>query len=151
MGARYTELEPKATNNSDNTYENWNAIGALRLTYKLETGYIGLDFQQDLQNTAEGDQVNVRRVILRLSRNFSERMGIYLNGRYIHTEDEGEFDDKKTEFMSGRAEIFYNMTKNHIIFIAYDYSQEDRKDIDNAPQIERNRIWAGLRLNFPMQ
>jgi predicted porin len=147
LGARYTEFERKET---DTTDESWGGIGTLQLKYKLETGYIRLDIQQDLQNTAEGDQVDVRKVILRLSRNFSERMGIFLIGRYFHTEDEGEFDDNTTEFISGRAEIFYNMTKNHIIFVAYDYSQEDLKDVDNVPKTERNRIWAGIRLNFPM-
>ena len=40
-----------------------------------------------------------------------------------------------------------------MIFIAYEYSNDDVKndaDTEDLPQAERNRIWAGIRLSFPI-
>lgn len=147
-GARYTEIERKATNESE---ENWNAIGGLQLNYDFETSNIVLDFQRNLKTTADGNQANVTRMIARLRWHLTERFGTEIRGGYYLTETEGVNTDNTTEHMKAGAELFYNLTENHNIFAAYDYSQHYQKDIPVDPRAERNRILAGIRLNFPVQ
>jgi hypothetical protein len=98
-------------------------------------------------------------VIARLNWYFTERMGLGLEGRYYYTQNEEEADDETTEFFQGRPELFYHLTENHIFFIAYEYSLEYQPDLEPAPDdpdqnpersTERSRIWAGIRLNFPI-
>lgn len=147
VGARYTEFEDK---NTDEEEETWNGLGSLKMKYDFETGYFSVDLLHDLRNTADGNQVNVSRVIMQLKWYFTERMGWELDGRYYYTVTEGNINDDSTEFIRVGPELFYQLTENHLVFIAYEYSQEDQKDVDIDPRSERNRIWAGVRLNFPL-
>lgn len=152
-GARFTEFEYL---NSDNTDEVWGGLGTLQLNYDLLTGSFMLDLNHDLQNTAAGDQVNVTRIWAQLKWKFSERFGMVLNGRYYITQDEEDeatagSDDDSSQFYKVDLTLLYNLTENHIVFIAYEYSQDYLDNIDEDPRSERNRAWAGVRLNFPMQ
>ena len=154
VGTRYTEHERIETDGANNRTvleeETWNVLGELKLRYTFETGDLFLDFKHDLGNTANGEQVNVTRIITRLRWDFSERMGLELGGRYYYTQTEGDINDDTTDFIQIKPELYYNLTEEHLLFIAYEYSQEDQNDIENEPRAERNRIWAGIRLNFPM-
>lgn len=147
LGARYTELEKVGT---DKTVDDWGALGNLKFIYDFETARFSIDFQQDLTNAADGDQVDVSRVILSLRWNFTERMGLELNGRYYYSKSEGEDDDDNREYVQAGSELFYHLTKNHLVFVAYEYSQEDEENIAVEPRAERNRVWAGIKLNFPL-
>ena len=73
-----------------------------------------------------------------------------LRGRYVYAKNEGENNTDTTEYYQVGPEIFYNLTENHVIFIAYDYAQDYQKDLQVDPRAERNRIWAGVSLNFPI-
>lgn len=147
VGARYTEHENL---NNGSTDESWNGVGDLQLSYNFETGKLILDFRHNLENTAGGDQVNVTRLVARLRWNFTERVGMELRGRYVYAKNEGENNTDTTEYYQVGPEIFYNLTENHVIFIAYDYAQDYQKDLQVDPRAERNRIWAGVSLNFPI-
>jgi hypothetical protein len=146
-GARYTEHEDQDTGSTD---ESWKGLGSLEFKYDFETGTLGVDFEHDLRNTADGDQVNVTSVHTRLRLNFTERTGTELNGRYIYTKNDRDVDAYSTDYYQVGAKLFYYLTENHLIFIAYDYSQDYDEHYDNDPRAERNRIWAGISLNFPM-
>jgi hypothetical protein len=147
IGVRYTEHELAENSETD---KQWNGTGDLQLEYKFETGLFHTEFKHGLRNTADGNQVNVTRVIARLRWNFTERTGIQLNGRYYYSKTEGETDDDKREYYQVGPQLFYHLTENHIIFIAYDYAQDYRKDLSIDPRIDRQRFWAGVNLNFPM-
>ena len=146
-GARYTEHEQAG---SSETEKKWNGIGDLKLKYKYETGEFNTELQHDLRTTADGNQVNLTRVFASLKWNFTERMGIKLNGRYYYTVTEGETSKDKREYYLVGPQLFYNLTENHIIFIAYDYAQDYQKDLTVEPRVDRQRIMAGISLNFPM-
>jgi hypothetical protein len=151
VGSRYTEHEQIDTDSMGVTEEeNWSTIAELKLRYAYETGDLFMDFEHDLQNTADGEQVNVTKIITRLRWDFKERIGLELEGRYYYTLTEGSVDDDATEYMLFKPELYYNLTEEHVLFIAYEYSQEDQTDVENEPRAERNRIWAGIKLNFPM-
>ncbi len=147
VGARHTEHEQVATGE---TNDSWNGLGALRLNYDFETGSLMIDFQHDLRNTADGNQANVSRLITRLRWYFTERIGLDLNGRYYNTRTEGENNNDTREYIQAGSDLFYNLTENHAVFIAYEYSQDYQENIEDEPRAERNRIWAGIRLSFPM-
>jgi len=147
-GARFTEIERKATRESK---ENWNAIGGLQLDYDFERGVMALDFQRNLRTTADGNQANVTRMIASLRWHFTERFGTTLKGGYYITKTEGVDIENTTEYFRAGAELFYKMTENHDIFAGYNYSQNYRKDAPVDPRVEKNRILAGIRLNFPIQ
>ncbi len=147
IGARYTELEQKDTKEKDT---GWNGLASLILNYKFETGNLMVDFERNLQNTAAGDQVDVTRVTPRLRWNLTERFGVQLNGSYYITKTEGNQNSHTTEYLTAGSDLLYNLTENYVIFIGYEYSQEYQKDIQPDPRAERNRIWAGLRFDFPM-
>jgi hypothetical protein len=147
VGARYTELERAGANDTE---DSWNAIAQIGLNYDYETGVFSLDIQRDLRNTANGNQVNVTRVVARLRLNFTERLALELNGRYYYTDNEGDSTDRTTQFYTAGSELFYNLTEDHRLVIGYEYSQDDLDDVQNEPRAERNKIWAGISLNFPM-
>jgi hypothetical protein len=147
VGARYTELELAGSNDTEN---GWNTLAQIGLNYDFETGEIMFDILRDLQNTANGNQVNVTRVMTRLRFNLSERIALELNGRYYHTDDEGERTDRTTQLYRAGAELFYNLTEDHRIVVGYEYSRDKRDDIEDEPDAERNKIWAGVIFNFPM-
>ena len=148
IGARYTEYDNLATGDSEN---NWGGLGSLQLNYDFETGALKLDFRHDLQNTAAGNQVNLTRLIARLRWYFTERVGTELIGRYYYTKNEGEDTNDSQQFYQGEVSLFYHFTENHIVFIAYQYSQDHLEDnIQEEPRAEQNMIWAGVSLNFPM-
>lgn len=148
FGLRFTEIEDQDTGETDQT---WNGLGALRLKYDFETGNLTVDLHHDLRNTADGGQVNVTRVSSQLQWNFTERMGLELNGKYFYTQDEGENSDDTSQFFKVGTKLYYSLTENHRVFIAYDFSQ-DRQEENNLdePDAERNRFWAGISFNFPM-
>jgi hypothetical protein len=150
VGVRYSEFEYVK---SDKTDEVWGGLGTLQLNYDFLTGSFMLDLNHNLQNTASGNQANVSRLWARLKWEFSQRLGMVLNGRYYYTQDEEEedVDDDSSQFYKLDATLLYHLTENHFIFIAYEYSQDKLDNVDNDPRSERNRAWAGIRFNFPMQ
>lgn len=147
VGARYTEHE--RSDNSE-TEKKWNGIGDLKLEYKFETGAFNTEFKHDLRTSADGNQVNLTKVIASLRWNFTERAGIRLNGRYYYSETEGETDEDKREYFQVGPQLYYHLTKHHLIFLAYDYAQDYQKERTIEPRADRQRIWAGVSLNFPM-
>ena len=146
-GVRYTEIKDLETGETD---ENWGGLGNLKLNYDFQTGSVLLDFERNLENTADGNQVDVSKVGLGLRWNFSQRTGMELKGRYYYTTTEGKTSDDTTEYFEAGPNLFYKLTENHKIFIAYDYSHEKYKDAPNSPNVDRQRVWAGISLNFPM-
>jgi len=147
-GARYTEHESSL---DDETERNWGGLADLKITYFFQTASFSIEIRHDLRNTAEGALVEVTRVMPRWIWNFTERAGMVLEGWYYYTDGEESAFEETTEYYRGGAELFYNLTKNHSIFVAYDYSQNYWHDIEDEPRAERNRIWAGIRLKFPIQ
>jgi hypothetical protein len=146
VGVRYTELEKSGTSEM---IENWNGLGSIVVAYDFERGRLTFDIEHDLRNSANGDQVNVSRAIIGLRFNLTERMALNLNGGYYYTQNEDTDEDSESEFMRAGSELSYKITIDHEVFISYRYSQDDQKDSDE-PSAERNRVWAGIRLNFPM-
>lgn len=144
IAARWTELENIETGEKN---DSTGVKGDLKFKYGFETGSLAIDLNQNLTYTANGEQVDVSRVILTLKWNFTERMGMKLKGRYYHTRDENEGGDNSSEFMQAGSELFYNLTENHNVFIAYQYARDDNDNSDT--QAERNRVWAGINFNFP--
>lgn len=147
VGARLTEHERLDTGETE---DQWGALGALKFNYAFETGNLNVDFLRDLKTTASGEQADVSRVSLRLRWRFTERLGADLVGRYYYTKNEGQVDDNTTELIRAGPGLNYNLTENHVLYIAYEYSQETLKDVVNEPTAERNQIWAGLRFNFSL-
>ncbi len=147
LGVRYTDYENLETGQTD---ENWGGVGALECNYDFETGNLMINFERDLKNTAGGDQAEVTQVNLRLRWYFTARLGAELHGGYYYTVTEGEINDDTTEFIKAGPYIYYHLTQNHDFFVAYEYSQEYRKDVVGEPRAERNRAWAGIRLTFPL-
>lgn len=147
VGVRYTEDELLATGEEEN---NWGGLGNLILNYIFETGDLKLDIYHDLLNTANGDLVNVSRVLADLRWYFTERLGVLLRGRYYYTRTEGEDDNTDTQYIEAGPDIFYHLTREHIFFVGYQYSQDYQNDLDTDKRAERNRIWAGFRFNFPL-
>jgi hypothetical protein len=149
IGPRYTELEQLNTGDTD---KSWSGIGNLIMGYNFETALLTIDLQRDLESTANGDQADVSRAIVSLRWDLAERYGTELNGSYYYTKTEGKNIDENTQYVQGGVKLFYKLTEDHNLFIAYDYSQEE---VDNASEqttrAERNQIWAGIRLSFPVE
>jgi hypothetical protein len=146
-GVRYTEHEQAG---STETEDKWNGIADLKLEYKFETGTFKTEFQHDLRTTADGDQVNLTKVIAILRWNFTERAGIQLTGRYYYTVTEGATEKDKREYYQAGPQLFYHLTENHFIFIAYSYAADYQKNLAIDPRVDRQRYWAGISLNFPI-
>ena len=80
----------------------------------------------------------------------SERFGIRFYGAGYYTDTESnEANDEKTVYFEVKPSLYYLLTENHYLELAYQYQNKKELDRPGNPATQRNRAWLGIVLQFP--
>jgi hypothetical protein len=146
VGPRYTTLQ--TVNGDENS--NFGGVGAIGLTKKGETFKGSIHYSHDLSPTAEGEIINLDRLLVSADKLMTERLGIRFAAKAFHSNRENNDtpNDKVITFELIPA-LYYMLTENHFVELAYDYRNERELDKPGNPVTQRNQVWLGLQLRFP--
>ena len=125
-------------------------MGKVALVKVGETFSGSIRYSHDLHPTTEGEIVNVDRLWIFADKRMTERLGIRFTGYtwYSNRENNDEPNDKVISFELNPV-LYYMLTENHLIELAYDYRNERELDEPGNPVTQRNQVWLGLQLRFP--
>ncbi len=147
IGLRYTEETFK---NSDQKDDNWGGTADIRLRRRAETNVINIGLKQNLQTTSTGSSANVTRLYWDARQRLSERLVFELGGYfYITRDDDDSFSDVDTVFFDISPALRYLLTENHSVKLAYNYTTEHDRSLDNDRDRDRNRVWIMFEFGFP--
>jgi hypothetical protein len=149
LGARYTESTVKATDRQDS---NWNGVANIRLTRRGETNTTELGFRQNLRTSSDGFPVNESRFNWKFQQELSERLLFRLKGSFYIIQEDGdsEFDEDKIYF-DIIPSLNYLLTENHSVSLAYGYTIDYNRALDDNRDTQRNRIWLLFEFGFPQK
>lgn len=149
LGVRYTE-ETLERNNQQNN--NWNGASGIRFFRRGETNMLNIGFRQSLQTSSAGFPVNESRIDGEFQQKISERFLFKIKGYAYVTKENGnsEFDEDTTYF-DIIPSLNYLITENHSVSLAYGYTIEHDRTLDDNPNTQRNRIWIAFEFGFPQK
>jgi hypothetical protein len=147
-GGRYTSVEEE---NGDKN-SNFGGVGNTGLTKRGETFSGEIRYSRDLRSTAEGEIINVDRLLLFADKRITERFGARFRGNayYSNRENDDAPNDKIVSFELIPA-IYYRLTENHLLELTYSYRNQRELDEPGNPVTQRNQVWLGLVFNFPQK
>ncbi len=146
VGARYTEIED--VNGKDD--QNWGYLGLLGMRKWGETYSTRIELMRDIRVNTDAEIVEVNRLLIIADKRFLERMGLRFRGAAYLTETESSnAEDEKTTFFELQPTLYYMLTENHSIELAYTYQNEKEHDKPGNPVTQRNSVFLGFRLKFP--
>ena len=147
VGGRYTDIEDKRTNDKNS---DWGGIGliALRKTGETFSGQIG--YSRDLGVTTDGEIIEVDRLFISGDKRITERFGFRFRGNAYHstTENKDTPNDKVISFELNPA-LYYRLTENHSVQLAYNYRNEKELDEPGNPVTDRNMVTLSFNFLFP--
>jgi len=149
IGLRYTEENFK---NSGQKNDDWGATANIRLRRLGETNRMDVGFRQDIQTASDGGAVNVSKLYWNIRQSLSERFAFGLGGdSYITREDGDSFSDIDTVFFNIYPSLIYLLTENHSVILAYNYTIDHDRSLDDNRDTERNRVWINFEFGFPQK
>jgi hypothetical protein len=145
-GARYTDID----NDDGSSNGNWGYLGRVGLEKKTEAFSGRILAERDIRANNDAEIVEVNRLILRADKRLRERFGFrfYGSGYYTDTEH-NEAKNEKTVYFELKPSLYYLLTENHYLELAYQYQNERELDRPGNPVTQRNRAWLGIVLQFP--
>ena len=148
-GPRYTATE----DNAGVTEWGWGWTADVSLTKTWETGSVSLGYSRDLQYTGEAENVEVDRFSLTANKMMTQKFGVRLSGSLYFTKstDESNTQDRDVRYYIISPSLFYNITQNHSLELAYSYANEFDKELTNDRERDRNMVWLALNFNFPQK
>jgi hypothetical protein len=147
IGLRYTEETFKNSGQKD---DNWNGTFDVRLRRRGETNVINIGLRQNSQTASTGSSANVTRLYWDARQRLSERFVFELDGDfYITRDDDDSFSDVDTVFFDISPALRYLLTENHSVSLAYNFTTEHDRSLDNDRDRERNRVWIVFEFGFP--
>ena len=144
-GARYTRIDRKDKNNTDN---NWGAVGRIDLSKIGETFIGNLGYSHDISSNTEGEIIDVDRLYLNLDKKFFERFGSRFNGSVYYSRKESG-DKEKVRYFVLTPSLYYMLTQEHSLELFYSYDNKVEMDEPGNPETQRNRVWMSLNFKFP--
>jgi hypothetical protein len=145
VGARYTSIDRKDNDNTDN---NWGGIAKIDLKKIGETFIGNVGYSHDIRSDTEGEIIEVDRLYLNLDKKITERFGFKFAGSAYYSEEESGDKDKIRYFILTPS-LYYMLTTYHSLELFYSYQNEVEMDEPGNPQTQRNRVWLSLTLEFP--
>jgi len=147
IGVQYTEETFKNGDEDDNS---WGGTADIWLTKRGEASVLDIGFNQDLGTASSGRSVNVSRFFCRWSQSITERLFFDLKGDfYITDEDDySGFDDAEL-FLDVIPSLRYRMTEDHAVRLAYSYTIDYDRSLEDDRDKQRNRVWIMFEFGFP--
>lgn len=146
VGGRYTDIEEQ---NGDSN-SNFGFVGDIGLEKEGETFSGLIRYSRDLRSTSEGEIINVDRLQIRLEKLLSERFGFKFDGNGYHsTRENDDANDDKTVSFDLNPALYYLLTENHTVELAYSYRRQYELDEPGNPTRQRNRVELSFNFEFP--
>jgi hypothetical protein len=145
VGARYTSIDRKDKNNTDN---NWGAVGRIDLSKIGETFIGNAGYSHDIRSNTEGEIIEVDRLYLNLDKKIFERLGSRFSSSIYYSRKESG-DKEKVRYFILTPSLYYMLTQDHSIELFYSYDNKVEMDEPGNPETQRNRVWMSLNLQFP--
>lgn len=147
FGGQYSE---QTFNNSGQKEDNWNWFGDVRVRIRGESNIIKAGFRQDLNTASDGEAVNVSRLYFDAKQLLSQRFVFEVDGDfYVTRQNDESLSDVDEIYFDITPSFRYLLTENHSIRLAYNYTIEHDRRLDEDKDIERNRVWVSLEFRFP--
>ena len=145
VGARYTRIDRKDENNTDN---DWGGIGRIEIAKKGETFFGNVGYSHDIRASSQGEIIQVDKLYLSIDKRIYERFGFKFDGSGYYSKNESGDKDKVRYFVLTPS-IYYMLTENHLLELFYSYQNQVEMDEPGNPNYQRNRVWLNLKLEFP--
>jgi len=152
-GGRYTET--RYEDERDNGYsDGFNADIQLKNTGETNRSLIG--YRRDLRTRASGTEIEVDKFYCRMDQLITERFGVGFDGKLYFTREEDDDNDTNNNdedsvYFTVEPSLFYKITEQHLLRLAYAYAREDDDARDNDQVKDRHKVWLSLSFNFPKQ
>jgi hypothetical protein len=149
VGARYTDIDESNNNNND---DSLGYFGQAVLSKTTETFLGEIGVTRDLRANSDGQVIVVNRFYLRGDKSLLERLGVRFYGAAYQSDTESDdANGDKTRFFELRPTLYYMLTENHSLLLAYEYQNQKEFDEPGDPVTERNRGWLGFEFKFPQK
>ena len=145
VGARYTKIDNKDSNDSDN---NWGGVGKIDIKKIGETFIGNIGYSHDIGSNTQGEIIEVDRLYLNLDKKIYERFGLKFYGSGYYSRKESG-DKEKVRYFNLTPSLYYMLTIYHSLELSYSYQNEVEMDEPGNPETLRNRVWLSLNLSFP--
>jgi hypothetical protein len=145
VGARYTKIDRKDRNDTDN---NWGGVGKINFTKKGETFFGNVGYLHDIRSNTEGEIIEVDRLSLNLDKKVLERFGLKFDGSAYYSRKESGNKDK-VRYFALTPSLYYMLTQEHSLELFYSYQNQVELDEPGNPETQRNRVWITLKLKLP--
>ncbi|MCD6271338.1 MAG: hypothetical protein J7K30_00485 [Deltaproteobacteria bacterium] len=151
-GGRYTETSYEDDRNDSN---NSGLTADIQLQNAGEANRSLVGYRRDLRTRSSGTEIEVDKFYCRMDQLITERFGVGFDGSlYLTREDDDKDNNDNAEdsvYYTVTPSLFYKMTEQHILRLAYSYAREDDDARDDDPVKDRHKIWLSLSFNFPKQ
>jgi hypothetical protein len=132
-----------------NKEESQGFIVDIGLDKQWDRTAVGLSYIHDLAYGAGGENLNLDRFKLELTRFLSERTKLNLGIRYYLTVGDIDQEKEDSQYYQIETKLTYNLTEWHRLILGYRYETEHDKVIEEDKDRDRNRVWAAITLSFP--
>jgi hypothetical protein len=147
IGGRYTQIDRKDRNDSDN---NWGGVGKIDIKKNGETFTGNTGYSHDIRSNTEGEIIEVDRFYLNLDKKILERFGFKFSGSAYYSKKESG-DKEKVRYFILTPSLYYMLTTYHSLELCYSYQNQVEMDEPGNPNTQRNRVWLNLNLEFPQK
>lgn len=145
-GPRYTRQN---FNDDREDEDSWGTTVDISLNKRGETRSATIGYSRRIWNNADGDLVETDRIYTRANQRIIGRLGVgFVAGLYF-TSQEDDSDNDDTRYYILNPSLYYMLTENHSIELAYSYQNELEESRPKDLESERNRIWIAFHFNFP--
>jgi len=147
-GVSYSVQDFKDENRTE---KNWRPTGHSYIRWRGETSRLIFGYRRDIRTDTNGQAIDVDRIYCRARQSLTERWELGLTGSLYFSKDIDQSYNDGTRFFDISPAIYYKLTENHALQLAYKYANEKDRDREDHQTADRNRIWLGLEFNFPKQ
>ena len=147
-GVSYSKHDFKDDQSTDHY---WKPIGHGYISWRGEASRFTFGYRRDIRTDTNGQAIDVDRIYCRVRRSLTQRWELGFTGRLYFSKDLDQSYDDGTRFFDVSPAIYYKLTENHALQLAYRYSNEKDRDRQDDQTADRNQIWLGLNFNFPSQ
>ena len=149
IGARYTD---RTFDQTDLRTDSWTSLANIKFVKLGETNEINIGFNLDLQSASDGTIENVPRLYGEFKQEISERFWFRCKGNFYVRENDINFKFGKGDlFFDILPSLEYRITENYSLSLAYSYTVEYDRNLEDDPSTQRNRVWLMLEMEFPNQ
>ena len=146
LGGRYTE---QSFNDGRQSDETWGGVADISLRKTGVVSSMDIGYSRNINNSTEGEQIEVDRIYCSFRQRVVRRLGVAFSGSLYFTRSESEFYNEDRRYFELTPSLYYQITENHSLNLAYSYSQEYDKMLTTDREAERNRVWISLNFRFP--